>query len=578
MNQNKGKNKILIYLIIIFLILSSFVSLGTSTELVNNTPQITNEILSVKSIKSSFPTLNNEGDFIEPSGAPMPSSNGNIIVTDEPGNESYPSMVVGGFNTLIAYEKEGNGIYLRNSGQYGENWSNPVKLGTTSNLFYPSLCVRPGKKHAYGAFVPSDEDFGLLGIFDIPDISDDLTNNIPTDTWAWHTLGFHGFTTPDILYHDKTEVPWIVCFIGSTTNEGGPCNDSIMFSFLDETEPGSAWISWNPAFEYCKNISVAMSADNTKIYGICEIRNGTNQDLLFFTGTHKSDPVSPEIIFTPFNNTFAGLESLTHPQIFVTDNKIYIVAESDQDGIVLFTSSTNLIKFTKRVVDVSTTARYPLVYANDTRIFCTFVNQGNIYLTSTSIGGVIWDIPIQINSQDHTVVEKYRFADFPNKNLIVWTDNRDGNYNQYLFKSGQPELNLFIVPGSVSLETEGFTFIPTQNRIKFTVGNSGEAPVEKVKVRISYFAKGQLRDTDHPGTIAYLEGDEEETLNRPLFRFTALEFFTALYNFAGIQYINITVDPEGKYNEEDTDDNSVSILVEYEEIFPVLKGLEQIFL
>jgi hypothetical protein len=578
MNQNKSKNKILVYSIIIFLIFSSFVSLGTSNELVNNTPQITNEILSVKTIKSISPALNTEDDFMHSSGAPKPSSNGNIIVTDESGNESYPSMIVRGFNTLIAYEREGNGIYLRNTVQYGENWSTPAKLGTTSNLYYPNLCVRPDKKQAYGTFVSSEEDFGILGIFDIPDISDKLTNNIPTDTWAWHTLGFYNFTTPNILYHDKTEVPWIACFIGSTTYNNGPCNDSIMFSFLSETEPGSAWISWNPAFEYCKNLSVAMSTDYTKIYGICEISNGTNQDLLFFMGSYKSDPNNPEIIFTPFNNTFAGLESLTHPRIFVTDSKIYIVAESDQDGIVLFSSSSSFIKFTKRVVDVSMTAKYPLVYANDTRIFCTFVNEDNIYLTSTSTGGVIWDIPIQINSQDHTVVEKYRFADFPNKNLIVWTDNRDGNYNQYLYKSGQPELNLFIVPGSVGLETEGFTFIPTQNRIKFTVGNSGDAPVEKVKVKISYFAKGQLRDTDHPGTIAYLEGDEEETINRPLFRFTALEFFSALYNFAGIQYINITVDPEGKYNEEDTDDNSVSILVDYEEIFPVLKGLEQIFL
>ena len=136
----------------------------------------------------------------------------------------------------------------------------------------------------------------------------------------------------------------------------------------------------------------------------------------------------------------------------------------------------------------------------------------------------------------------------------------------------------FCFPVEQYYQNVGFDFIKTNNRIKFIIGNSGEAPVEKVKVRISYFSKGLLRDTEHQGTIAYLEGDSEETLNRPLFRFTALEFLSALYNFAGIEYINITVDPEGKYNEENTDDNTVSYPVEYEDIFPVLKGLEQIFL
>jgi hypothetical protein len=87
-----------------------------------------------------------------------------------------------------------------------------------------------------------------------------------------------------------------------------------------------------------------------------------------------------------------------------------------------------------------------------------------------------------------------------------------------------------------------------------------------------------LKETEHQGTIAYLEGGAEETLNRPLFRFSAREFFSSLYNFAGIEYINVTVDPEGKYNEADTSDNTVSIPVDYENIFPVLKDLEQIFL
>jgi len=579
MNQNKSKNKILIYSIIIFLILSSFVSLGTSTELMDNTPQITNEILTVKTIKSTFSAVNTSGGYTQPLSGPSSSNSGNIVVTDESGDETYPSMVVKGFNTLIAYESQDNSIYFRNSGQYGENWSAPKKLQTTMPVYYPSLCIHPNKKQAYGAFFSSNVNFDIHGVFDITDISDPLGEIVPK-TWDWSEYNFYNFSNPDIVYHFKANVPYIICSIGSTTYKDGPCNESLMFFFANQYQPNTGSIlNWYPEYEYCSNVSIAMGKDSEKLYGVCEIKDGNDQDLLFFYGTHNADNQEEQYIDLTFiSKNLNGSENLMHPHIFVNNNKIYIVAVSDQDGIVLFTSSTSFIQFTKTIVDVSATAKYPLIYVNDTRIFCTFVNQGNIYLTSSSIGGVIWDIPIQLNSQDNSVVEKYRYADFPNKNLIVWTDNRDGNYNQYLCKIGQPELNLFVIPDSLVIETEGFTFIPTKNRIKFTIGNSGEAPVEQVKVRISYFAKGLLRETDHPGTIAYLEGDAEETINRPLFRFTALEFFSALYNFAGIEYINVTVDPEGKYNEENTDDNTVTIPVEYEDIFPVLKGLEQIFL
>ena len=578
MDKNKNKKISLIFSIVILLILSSFVSLGTSTEVVENISQKTNEMLRLKTYKSTFSSLNTEDDITPPSGSRSSDRYENIIVTDFSGNESYPSMVVRGFNTLIAYEHINNGIYFRNSNQYGESWSAPVKLSTTLPVFSPSLCIRPNKKQAYGVFTSSNNNFGINGVFEISDISDSIGDITPM-SWKWSDHGFFNFSNPDIVYHYKTDVPWITCSIGSTTYEDGPCNESLMFTYPDEDDPDSAWISWNATYEHCSNLSLATSDDYKKIYGISEIKNGTNQDLLFFYGIHKSGIGDPEIVLTTDDTTFTGIESLTHPQIFVYNDIIYIVAESDIDGIALFSSTTSYINFKKEIIDIiPMSSKYPLIHVDDTLIFCAYVFNGNLFLTNSSNGGVAWSTPIQINDQNNSVVEKYRFADFPNKNLIVWTDNRDEDHDIYLSQLGQPEMNLLLVSDSVEIVSEGFEFIKTNNRLKFTVMNLGEAPVEKVKVRITYFSKGTLRETEHQGTIAYLEGGEEETLNRPLFRFTAREFFTALYNFAGIEYINITVDPEGKYDEADTSDNKVSILVDYENIFPVLKDLEQIFL
>ena len=578
MNQNKSKKITLIFTIVILLLSSTFVSMGTSTEVVGNASQKTREMLRVKTITSTFPSLNTEDDITPPSGDRSPSRSGDIIVADASGNESYPSMVVHGYNTLIAYGHETHGIYLRNTNQYGENWSAPVKLSTTLPVYSPSLCIRPSKKQAFGVFISSDDNFGINGVFEISDITDPIGEIVPK-AWEWSDHGFYNFSNPEIVYHYKTDVPWITCSIGSTTYEDGPCNESLMFTYQDEDNPNSAWISWDDSYEYCSNVSITTSDDFKKVYGVCEINNGANQDLLFFSATHKSDSGDPEIELSVDNITFTGVESLTHPQIFIYNNKIYIVAVSNIEGIVLYTSPTGLINFDKEVIDIiPMSSNYPLLYVDDSQIFCTYVYNENIYLTSSSNGGVAWEDPVQVNSQDNSVVEEYRFADIPNENLIVWTDNRGEDHDLYLCKLGQPEMNLLVVPDSVEIVSEGFTFIATKNRINFTVMNLGEAPVEKVKVGITYFSKGALRQTEHQGTIAYLEGGDEETLHRPLFRFSAREFFSALYNFAGIEYINVTVDPEGKYNEADTSDNTVSIPVDYETIFPVLKDLEQIFL
>jgi hypothetical protein len=351
-----------------------------------------------------------------------------------------------------------------------------------------------------------------------------------------------------------------------------------MFCYLDDKTPTGQWVSWNPYIQNLSNVSLAMDKDSIELFGICEMYNGTNQDLLFFNGAYEFDDENDPYINLSYT-TFSGPDSLSHPQIFVRDTKIYIVAESESKGIILLHTNIGSNVWTEEIIDVTTTPspKFPQIYVNETRIICTFIEDGNLSLTTSPKNIINWDGPIQLNSQNGSVVEEYCFTDIPNDNLIIWTDNRNGNNGIYSIIRNLPSLNLMVVPGSIELLTEGWNFIPTQNRVRFTIKNTGEGSVERVNVKIEYFSKGTLKQTAYPGTIVYLKSGAEETLNRPLFRFTAIEFLSALINFAGIQYINVTVDPDEKYNDVDRSDNTVKEPVEYAEIFPVLKGIEQIF-
>jgi hypothetical protein len=144
-----------------------------------------------------------------------------------------------------------------------------------------------------------------------------------------------------------------------------------------------------------------------------------------------------------------------------------------------------------------------------------------------------------------------------------------------------------VIPESVELASEGYWFIPTKNKIKFTIKNSGEAAVEKVKVQVSYYCMEGTNTTEkftqYPSSILYLAPGAEMPFIRPLFRLNFLEFINALSSFAGIQYINVTVDPDGKYNDVYPEDNTFTLNklehnVSYANIFPLLKDLEDIFL
>jgi len=463
------KNKINLFFIlsiIALLLIGSITSYGKTSNIIDKNDKVNKKGLSLKvssvsrytdSIYVKIPDLltTNTKSF-----AHAGNSLENILVTSNSWSESYPSMIVEKNDCLLAYECENEGetsIFHRHSIDYGQNWSDETQIianiwGNPIEIDSPSLSIIPSTNEAYGLYTSPLKNRAVFGYFDISDISN--PNYIVTYTFDWTGFpdpegdpdifySFWGFKTPQIITFNDVRTPWVSFLIGSTNytyEHWGACNDSIMICFNDLHNPEMyVTISWFADIEHCSNISLSRDYSDSIIYGICEIKNFTNQDLLFFKGNPEEWYNNEGLI----NQTFASLSNLTHPDISVSGDNIYIVVDSDIEGIIIYNSSNkgeswDVKKITEDLIPPTANPNYPNIYLKNNQLFCTFIESNNIFLTCSKDNGENWINLVQLNSEIGSVVEEYRFTSLIDELHVLWTDDRSGNNDIYLALLNEP--------------------------------------------------------------------------------------------------------------------------------------------
>jgi hypothetical protein len=383
---------------------------------------------------------------------------------------------------------------------------------------------------------------------------------------------FWGFKDATIIYNKTyTRSQFIVIVIGSTDFEEdgqGKCTDCPMFFYRHPEEVNYSIIAWDPYIEHCSNLSAVMDYDTNIIYGVCEIQNGSNKDILFFNDNPSMwDDDSPLV-----NQTIKSSENFTHPSIFLKEDNIYITVESDTQGLILYHSSNNGKNWSDPIQINDNNVTSPVLYANETHLACFFVESGNLSMKTTIDNGKNWSDPIQINDYNGTVDSAYRNFDVGNMDKIIWTDKREGNKDLYYLLKYIPKVDLAVTNFTI-IKDDVF---PTFNWISITITNFGDAPSSDIQVNITYSCEGETASaTEYPGYIQSIGAGDTLTVKRPLFRFKSPELFQSLIDFAGINNLSVYLDP-GTVRDDINPANNMypPQPISYEEIFPYLGRFE----
>ena len=588
----KGKEIKSISLVIILLmsvIISSNISFATTVETDNEDSSSHVLKMNIDYGKTLKPTIFSKQSTpsFEATAAPGLT---NIVVANEDFDEYHPSAVINGPNVLTAYERfDGNdsNVLMKYSSNYGQTWSDSYSWNPGENLSFisPALSLKPFSKKAFGTFVSTFNNSGELYVVDYDNIN-------KVSSWVaypidWSDYGFYDFAKPDIATYPNDNYPWVVAAIGSTTYEDdetgeGPCVDTPMLCFISPATPSRYTVYWEPSFEGCSNISIGMDYEESQtVYGVCEINNGSNQDVLFFKGT----PVGWDNDQELYNYTFEGPENLAHPEIVVKEDELYVAMETDaneENEIVMYKSTNGGEDWTVENItsDILTTEEnptFPRLLVNDSHLICSFMESGNLSYTTSNNSGLNWTEPYQLNSLNGSVVPGYHYSDIVDSQSFIWADNREGNNDIYFYLSRIPKIEVELIEISLSSDLHPLL---TQNLINITVTNNGDALAKDVEINVTLEFKGGWNSTtpNYIYEIPYITPGQTVTLKRPLYRFKIPDFLFAFIDLAGIENISVTLDPEGKIDDTDRGNNQGKIEVGYDDFFPKIGHREDFFL
>ena len=405
---------------------------------------------------------------------------GNVLISsDNPDNDDeHPKITRAGSTLLVTYEKRASilesSIPIAYSGDSGETWTTWGELIPESGLaINPDIYFNQETNEIFWSHIePLDEYSGCMAWIDSDianaedfkfgacwnfgeDASEQALSNVGPYAVRW-------FIAPD---QDEPQTPHLMYMrYDEELSYALPSDDGYgaFGSYYDGDENG--------AIDILPEYNVALAAGSDQLYGVFETEPIGEHKIGFKATRHTTDfekfftaeqvdacDMYADLDVWPFQQYLTENPAAVDPDIAAQGDSVAIVYTLDGQVKCLYTSTQppdeeehyGEYTFSESVVG---DGGYPAIHMSGGKVYCAYINEGNLYQVISEDGGATWSEAVQLNEVDGTVVEESNSVDL-NDLGTVWTDNRDGQKDIYIAAGGGdvPVLEIKDISGGIGV-------------------------------------------------------------------------------------------------------------------------------
>lgn len=376
----------------------------------------------------------------------------NVKISDNAGNDYHPRMTTNAHDqTIVVYEQEvdlfSKQVPVVFSADEGQTWTvaylfDSIDFTSGSGVLqYPEIVYNTPNDLLFLAMVDPQAEMYNNEVSFIPG---DIASGGEA---SWYGHSFTGCES--YMYAAATCTNNF--FLSLTTQDGYEQTQAFGLSFFTypdyEFPEGMNGISYdgNSVFQSAPSAEIEMGSNANRIFIVAEtglesgtkitIKSTVNDEALLTNGEQQNGM-----------DKYADVEQYpgeyiadgTDPDVSGSGNKVAVVYVQGGDVKCSYSTcaaGTYEPGFNWQTSTIDTGANAPAVYMQGNNVYCAYVKGGNLYLKTSEDGGATWGAAEKKNNVDGKVIGEKGAVGIGNGG-IVFTDNRDGNYDIYFTGGG----------------------------------------------------------------------------------------------------------------------------------------------